>query len=154
MWLLRKRERREEKRDGERGKKNNKKKNKGLSIDCSWLNLGLNFITITAHLNMEALRFASEGEELRTVHILLLHRSFIFISPSTPGRAFLNNSLFFFLSWLLHLSLSPFVFRFFLSASPPPPFSSGGFISILSVHIIDSSCLPLVKMSFIIPCDS
>lgn len=58
-------------------------------------------------------------------------------------------------SWLLHLSLSPFVFTpLFLPASFSPFFSRCCLISILSVRIIDSSCLPLVEMSFIILCDS
>lgn len=109
----------------------------------------------------EALWYASKGKNRGMFTLYSSFASLIhFISLSTPGHAFLKNSFIFFpffhFSWLLHLLLSPFVFHVsvFLSASFSHLFSSGWLISILSVHIIDSSCLPLVKMSFIILCDS
>lgn len=83
--------------------------------------------------------------------------SFLFPPPAVPFERIHSLSSFF-LFGLLHLSLCPLVFflllPFFYRLSHSPLSSSGWLISILSVYIIDSSCLPLVKMSFIILCDS
>lgn len=126
-----------------------------LSICWSWLNLGLNFITIAAHRSRNPTDTPRKERTEKCSHSTPPpHLPFIFISLSTPGRAFWKIPpplLGFYISHFLPLFFTSLLF---LSASLLPSYSSGGLISILSEHIIDSSCLPLVKMSFIIPCDS
>lgn len=103
-----------------------------------------------------------DGTEHRALHTSFLHsisHSLLFLPPppAVPFSRILTHSLFSFLFWGLFTSFT-FSFCFpllsFLPLLPPPPPPAAGLISILSVHIIDSSCLPLVKMSFIILCDS
>lgn len=102
----------------------------------------------------EALWYPSKRREQRNVHSLLsIHIYHWFLFP--PRRSTFWNIFpsFFFIAQVLDLSLSPFVFLL-SSISLHVFFPSSRLISILSVRVIDSSCLPLVKMSFIILCDS
>lgn len=107
----------------------------------------------------ESLWYASKGENREMFTFYSSTTSPIHFHFSFYPRPCLLKDFFFFFFPFLGFYVSHFLPLFFtsllfLSASLLPSYSSGGLISILSEHIIDSSCLPLVKMSFIIPCDS
>lgn len=105
--------------------------------------------------------YASEGENRGMFTLYSSFASLIHFHFSFHPRPCLFKEFFLSPFFSPFLALTSFIFSLCfslvsvsLSVFSLLVYSSGWLISILSVHIIDSSCLPLVKMSFIILCDS
>lgn len=102
-------------REGEKNRRETEGERERLSIGWSWLNLGLNFITNAEQRSRKLSDTPLKERTEECSHsILPLHLSFIFISLSTPGRAFLKNSFSLFLFSCLALTSFTFSLCFSL----------------------------------------